>query len=170
MARTVEQLIAQAEIRDVQARYCRAADRCDFALFRSCFHEDAVLAFSFWSGGVDAFISMARTMLSGFVATTHFTGNALVAVDGDAADCEFYTLATHRIAADDKGPERDYVCSVRYIDRMEKRDGEWRILRRQCVLDWARSDPVPAFCDGDRTGDGRRDRSDPSYRTGRPIA
>jgi len=163
MPKTIDQVITESEIRDVQARYCRSADRCDFELYRTCFHADAELVFSFWSGGVDEFMGMAETMLSGFAATTHFTGNSLVRVDGDLADCEFYTLATHRIAADDKGPERDYACAVRYIDRMERRDGEWRIARRQCLLDWARTDPVPEFCDGDKSGDGRRDRSDPSY-------
>lgn len=170
MSKTVEQLIAESEIRDVHARYCRSADRCDFELYRTCFHDDAVLEFSFWTGGVDEFIGMARNMLSGFAATTHFTGNSLVEVAGDGATCEFYTLATHRISADAKGPERDYACSVRYIDRMEKRGGEWRIARRQCVLDWARSDPVPAYCDGDKEGDARRDRSDPSYRAMMPPA
>jgi len=166
MSKTVDQIIAEAEIRDVQARYCRSADRCDFELYRTCFHEDATLEFSFWSGGVDEFMGMAENMLAGFAATTHFTGNSIVAVESDTANCEFYTLATHRIAADDKGPERDYVCAVRYIDRMERRSGEWRIARRCCVLDWARTDPVPEYCDGDKTGDGRRDRSDPSYAAG----
>jgi len=166
MPKTVEQMLAESEIRDVHARYCRSADRCDFELYRTCFHQDAVLEFSFWTGSADDFIGMAEQMLSGFAATTHFTGNQLITVDGDAAWCEFYTLATHRIAADDNGPDRDYVCSVRYIDRMERRGGEWRIARRKCVLDWARTDPVPDFCDGDKSGEARRDRSDPSYAAG----
>ncbi len=106
---------------------------------------------------------MAEQMLQGFVITTHFTGNSLIEVGGDAAWCEFYTLATHRLAADDTGPERDYVTSVRYIDRMECREGDWRIARRQCILDWGRTDPVPAYCDGNKTGPARRDREDPSY-------
>jgi ketosteroid isomerase-like protein len=163
MPKTIDQMLAESEIRDVQARYCRSADRCDFELYRDCFHEDAVLDFSFWTGGVDEFITMAEEMLSGFAATTHFTGNQLIKVDGDTAQCEFYTLATHRIAADDKGPERDYKCAVRYLDRMERRGGEWRIARRHCVLDWARTDPVPEFCDGDKSGIATRDGRDPSY-------
>ena len=101
--------------------------------------------------------------LGRFTATTHMTGNQLIRVEGESAWCEFYTLATHRIAADENGPERDYVASVRYVDRMECRSGEWRIARRQCILDWARSDPVPEYCDGPKTGGARRDRSDPSY-------
>lgn len=163
MPKSVDELIAESEIRDVHARYCRSADRMDFELYRGCFYPDAVLDFSFFTGSVDEFMAMAKKSLSGFKLTTHFTGNSIVAVDGDTAICEFYTYATHRIAADDKGPERDYIASVRYIDRMERRDGEWRIARRNCVLDWARTDPVPEYCDGAKSGGARRDRSDPSY-------
>ncbi|MCB2078014.1 MAG: nuclear transport factor 2 family protein [Novosphingobium sp.] len=161
--KTIEQVVAESEIRDVHARYCRSADRCDFELYRTCFHPDAKLVFSFFSGGVDEFIAMAEEGLASYMLTTHFTGNSLVEVDGDSARAEYYTMATHRMPADDKGPERDYVASVRYVDRLERRGGEWRIARRRCVLDWARSDPVPAFCDGAKTGEARRDRSDACY-------
>lgn len=163
MAVNLETLLAESAIRQVQARYCRAADRVDFDLFRTCFHADAVLEFSFFTGSVDEFLAIAEKMLAGFQATTHFTGNALIRIEGDRAACEFYTLATHRIAADHKGPLRDYATSVRYVDAMERRDGEWRIARRTCLLDWGRTDPVPDFCDGAKAGAARRDRTDPSY-------
>lgn len=163
MQKTMQELLAESAIRDIQMRYCRAADRMDFDLFRTCFHDNAVLEFSFFTGGVDEFIGMAEQMLNNFVITTHFTGNTLIEVKGDSAWCEFYTLATHRIAADDKGPDRDFITSVRYIDRMECREEDWRIKRRLCVLDWARTDPVPEACEGDKSGAGRRDRNDPSY-------
>jgi len=164
MGKSIEQVVAESEIREVHARYCRSADRMDFDLYRTCFHPDAVLKFSFFTGSVDEFIQMAKESLARYALTTHFAGNSLIKVDGDSAACEFYTLATHRIAADDNGPERDYAASVRYIDRMERRDGEWRIARRQCMLDWARTDPVPDYCEGPKSGnDARRDLRDPSY-------
>ena len=163
MPKSIDDLLAESAIKDVQLRYCRSADRMDFDLYRTCFHPDAVLDFSFITGSVDEFMEMARESLARFTVTTHATANQLIEVDGDCAWCEFHTTATHRIAADGNGPERDYVAAVRYIDRMERRDGEWRIARRQCVLDWARSDPVPEYCDGAKTGGARRDSSDPSY-------
>lgn len=164
MQKSLEILLAEAAIKDTHMRYCRAADRTDFDLFRTCFHPDAVLEFSFFTGSVDEFISMAKVQLRGFTVTTHFTGNQLIKVQGERAWCEFYTLATHRIAADENGPERDYVASVRYIDHMQCREGHWRIAKRLCLLDWARTDPVPEKCEGDKSSAGRRDRQDPSYR------
>lgn len=144
----LETLLAESTIKDVHMRYCRAADRTDFELFRTCFHAYAVLVFSFFSGGVDEFIGMATQGLGDYELTTHFTGNHLITADGDTARAELYSLATHRMSADDKEPERDYVASVRYIDRLECREGDWRIARRQCVLDRARTDPVPEYCEG----------------------
>ena len=62
-------------------------------------------------------------------------------------------------------PATDWVVNIRYVDRLEKRNDEWRIADRMVVLDSERIDPVasssaplsnPQF--------GRRDRSDPSYK------
>jgi hypothetical protein len=161
--KTLEELLAEAAIRDVQIRYCRAVDRMDFDLLRSCFHPDASADYGFFKGGVDAFVEMAVKELAAFTGTVHFTGNQLVEVDGDRAWAEHYTTATHRCPADENGPLRDYVAIVRYVDRMERRDGDWRIARRILILDSSRTDPVPDLGPGARSKGARRDRSDPSY-------
>lgn len=163
MRKTIAQVVAEAAIKDVHVRYCRACDRMDFELLRSCFHPDATTEYGFFGGSVDDFIAGARQSLPAFVATTHNTGNQCVDVDGDTAWAEHYTVATHRMAADDLGPERDFVTSVRYVDRMECRDGDWRIARRVLVLDWIRSDPVVAIEPRPEVQAGRRDRQDVSY-------
>ena len=41
MKKTIEDVVAEAAIRDVQMRYCRACDRVDMDLLRACFHPDA---------------------------------------------------------------------------------------------------------------------------------
>ena len=53
------------------------------------------------------------------------------------------------------------IAAVRYVDRMERRDGEWRIAKRVMVLDWHRVEPVSGV--NVSMAGGRRDRSDPSY-------
>ena len=162
MPKTIEDLLAEAEIRDVHLRYCRATDRRDEELMRSCFHQDAVIELH-ESLSVDAFIALGREILSKYTVTWHNTGNQLVEVDGDAAWAERYTTSTHRIAADDSGPDRDFVASGRYIDRMERRDGEWRVIRRTMVIDFTRTDPLQPDEQGVGVSRGARDRSDPSY-------
>lgn len=162
MAKTIDALLAEAEIKDVHLHFCRANDRRDEALMRGCFHADAEIELH-EKMNVEAFLALGRAMLGQFTVTWHNTGNQLVEVDGDAAWAEHYTIASHRMAADDNGPERDLVVSERYIDRMERRDGEWRIARRTMLVDFTRMDPVAPG--GPDFGPSRsaRDRSDPSY-------
>lgn len=162
MPKTVDDLLAEAEIKDVHIRYCRANDRRDEELMRSCFHPDAVIELH-EPLDVEAFIALGRQVLGQFTVTWHNTGNQLVEVEGDVAWAEHYTTSSHRIAADEAGPERDFVASGRYVDRMERRGGEWRIARRIMLLDFSRTDPVSPNAPGFGSRGGARDRSDPSY-------
>jgi len=163
MNKTVDELLAEAAIRDVQIRYCRAVDRMDFDLLRTCFHADATADYGFFKGGVEEFIAMARGGLTAYTSTTHFTGNQLVEVHGDSAWAEHYTVATHRCPADATGPVRDLVTTVRYVDRMERRDGDWRIAQRLLILDWWRTDPVTEIGSAPQVQLGKRDGVDASY-------
>jgi hypothetical protein len=163
MPRTIDDVVAEAEIRDVHLRYCRANDRRDEELMRSCFHPGAVIELH-QELDVDAFIAMGREILGQFTVTWHNTGNQLVEVHGDAAWAEHYTISSHRIAASEAAPERDWIAHGRYIDRMERRGGEWRIARRKMIVDYTRMDTVEPNEQGlGSSGGGARDRSDPSY-------
>lgn len=162
MPKSLEDVLAEAEIRDLHIRTCRANDRRDEELMRSCFHPDAVIELH-EDLPIDAFIELGRVMLSRYTVTWHNTGNQLVEVKGDLAWAENYTISTHRIAADADGPERDFVAYGRYIDRVEKRGGEWKFARRKMVLDYVRTDPVPPGPPLMGNTPGARDRSDPSY-------
>ncbi|MDE2301117.1 MAG: nuclear transport factor 2 family protein [Sphingomonadales bacterium] len=160
--KTIEDVLAEAEIRDVHIRYCRANDRRDEALMRGCFHPDAVIELH-QPFDVEGFLALGRQILGQYVVTWHNTGNQLVEVKGDAAWAEHYTISSHRIAATEEAPARDWIAHGRYIDRMERRGGEWRIARRRMVVDYTRMDPVAPGGEGLGTGGGARDLSDPSY-------
>lgn len=161
MPKTIDDVIAESEIKDVHLRYCRANDRRDEELMRSCFHADAVIELH-EPLDVESFIGMGRQVLSAFTVTWHNTGNQLVEVKGDAAWAEHYTTSSHRSAADEQGPERDFIVFGRYVDRFEKRDGEWRIARRKMIVDYVRVDPVTPGAPP-MGGEGARDRTDASY-------
>src|SRR5687767_9103370 len=105
MPKTLDELLAEAEIKDVHIRFCRANDRRDEELFRSCFHPDAVVEIN---GGlsVDEIFAVSQQMLNRYVLTWHSTTNQLVQVKGDVAWAEHYTISSHRFAADADGPER----------------------------------------------------------------
>jgi len=143
MALTIEDLLAKQEIADVIHRYARGIDRMDFDLVRSCYHPDAYDDHGAMKGDVDTFIDGARGFLPKFVATMHFMGNMLIDLDGDVARAETYAVAYHREQLAD-GAGRDDIWGIRYVDRFEKRDGNWLIAHRVVAQEWRRVDPVPA--------------------------
>ena len=140
MTMTVEDLLAKQEITDLVGRYMRGLDRLDAELLRATFWDDASTDYGFYQGGPDGFVDMAMNALKDHLANHHMIGQVNVDVEGDVAFGEVYFQAFHRIVTD--GEERDLFISGRYVDRYERRDGEWRFAFRSEVNDWARNDPA----------------------------
>jgi hypothetical protein len=160
---SLQRLLDVAAIKELHIRYCRGVDRMDWDLVRSCYHPDAIDDHGDYVGGVDGFIEYCKAGTPTFESTTHFTGNQLVEVDGDTAWAEHYARAWHRMPAGPDGLARDLVVNARYIDRLERRNGEWRLLKRVIVVDSERVDPVHDRWVNPVLLRGSRDRSDPSY-------
>ncbi len=100
--------------------------------------------------------------------TQHFLGNTHIELEGDVAHVETYCQAFHRFPTSGSASEDDFVLGARYIDRFERRDGEWRIARRKLVVDWsqtASAAPRPGAAADFESG--RRDRTDAVYHFGR---
>jgi len=141
MALTTDDLLARQEIADVIYRYARGIDRLDFDLVRSCYHPDAYDDHGSYAGDIDGFVAMCEKFLPRWSATMHFMGNMLIEVEGDAARAETYAVAYHH-RADENGVGKDDVFGVRYVDRFEKRDGDWKIAYRVVATEWRRVEPV----------------------------
>lgn len=135
-------LLAERAIARVLCTYSRAADRYDLDLMRSCYWPDATDDHGSFIGDIDGFIEFVGPALQRFERTNHFLGNMLIDVDlaKDEARAETYAVAYHRFHAD--GQETDMVAGLRYVDRFERRDGEWRIAKRVCAFEWRRTDVV----------------------------
>lgn len=140
MGMSIDDVIARQEITDLVGRYMRGLDRLDRELLRSTFHDDANTDYGFFTGGPDAFVDMAYGALKDHLANHHMLGQVNIDLEGDIAFGEVYFQAFHRIVQD--GEERDLLIAGRYVDRYEKRDGEWKIAFRSEVNDWARNDPA----------------------------
>ena len=66
--------------------------------------------------------------------TQHVLGQHFIDLHPDTAIVETPVLAYHRVAAPDA--HRDTVIGGRYVDRMDKIDGQWRIAQRTMLYDW----------------------------------
>lgn len=134
-------MLDKQQIHDVMMRYCRAVDRVDEEMLRSVYHPDAIDNHGLFNGKAADFVPWCINQLrQAYTATQHFIGNELIEVNGDQAWCEFYFVAYHRYER--KGEPRHMTAGGRYVDRWERRAGEWRIAQRTVVVDWQRVDKV----------------------------
>ena len=160
----VQYLLDRQDILDCLTRSCRGADRSDRELFLSSFHADAVADVGPFVGAPDSLYDWAERLRRASPSVHHHILNHSCEIDGDVAHAETYYLFV--------APQHDGTnlnAGGRYIDRFERRDGEWRIAMRQNLLEWsglmpAAAMPLPDGPDIHLNGRPSRDRDDPSYR------
>lgn len=168
MNASLRELIDRQAILDCMRRYCRGVDRRDDDLIRSVYHPDALDDHGAFLGGPEEFIEWGRQRaINGPIATQHHITNHSCEIDGDTAHAETYYIYSVRARDETVG-----TAGGRYLDRLEKRDGEWRIVQRYCTVEWAGSvnaGPVPFadIPDVHANGAPSRNADDPSYR--RPL-
>ena len=135
----VRDLAARRDINDALCRYMRGQDRLDPVLHRSAFHDDAYVDCGLMAGSADAFVAFAQDLLAGMGGSQHLIGQVHITIHDEAsASGEVYFYAWHRIEED--GEPKDLSVAGRYVDEYACRNGEWRILKRYEIVDWARTD------------------------------
>ena len=133
---------------------------------RSCYHPDAAEHHPGFDGGRDDYVAWIGQGLPRFEGTMHVIANHLVEIDGDLARSETYVNAYHWSTAT-ADPDLNFSTGSRYIDRFERRAGEWRIAERYCVRNWLRVEvdsgelQLPTAANGWPAQ--RRDRDDRVY-------
>jgi hypothetical protein len=158
-------LLAKDEITEAIHRVARGTDRLDRDLIVSGYHPDGFDDHNSFRGGPEAFADWVLEVLPHFQATHHFLGQCRIELDGDAAHVETYCDAHHVSHPDEAGVVRDMVLGLRYVDRFERREGEWRIARRVCAFDWSYWTEGTRWAFEPDFTVGRRDRTDVTYRS-----
>lgn len=137
LATKLDVLASKDAIRDCLYRINRAIDRIDERLLASAFHPDAKVR---WAAKEAIPLTDWIKKAIGVQHTTqrvqHLIGNILIDIDGDDANVESYEIGRHLTPIKDE--MKDLVFASRYIDKFARRDGEWRIVRREKVVDWIR--------------------------------
>jgi ketosteroid isomerase-like protein len=159
----VQLLLDKQAIHDVLQRYCRGVDRSDEELLRSVYHSDAYDDHGGFKGnGWEFAAGLVERMRAAGQPTMHTLSNESIDIDGDVAYVESYVIAYHRHLQD--GVPSDLFFGGRYVDRFERRNGEWRIAHRTVVHDFSHEGtaPEPAPMSVWFT-QGVRSHEDPSY-------
>lgn len=129
--------LSAAQLADRQAivavidRYATSLDAKDYERFRTCFSADAVVHYGEALGPAEA-AAYAEGVLSRYAHTQHLLGNYEIALDGDRASARTYVQASH-VSAEGL----IWVMGGTYIDRFERRAGDWKIVERRLEAKWS---------------------------------
>lgn len=145
MPQEVRDAVDREAIRCVLHRYSHGVDRADLETLKSVYWPDGTDDHGTFNGNAWEFAEYLIPAISKMEMTLHTVSNINIELDGDKAKVEAYCVAYHRLGGEDGKTEM--VVGGRYLDRFEKRDGEWRIAYRLYCMDWNRN--VPSTDGGD---------------------
>jgi hypothetical protein len=173
--------------------YCRACDRLDLELMSSIFWPEAIAHHGTYVGPADGFWRGALFFLSRIEAALHYATNVIVEVDGDHAYQESIFYAWHRVQKGEFAPasfsaspyagdlegaddmvfdgfpghditkDEDAIFCGRYVNKFERRQGEWRIIDHICFVEWEHWQEASERSPVALHNLARRDRTDPVY-------
>ena len=149
---------------DLLHSYCRGIDRLHKPSIAAAFHPGAELIdYGPQPLTIEVFVEHAVASLGKrFIATQHRVSNVSVEQrTPDLAVAEVYVHATHVEQTDTGRTLHTFVG--RYIDRVERRDDEWRIAQRTLRQDWTMVQPMGEPMGGTYQFSGRGGTPDPIW-------
>ena len=168
LANDVRYLLDRTAILDCISHHARGHDRHDIQLLSDAYHTDGTDEHGYAINAGPAYAEWANNAhAAGSLLHTHNITTHTCEIDGDTAHCESYVLV---VLLNNDG-ESARIISGRYVDRLERRDGQWKIALRRTTVDVLLSGDAaiikaPVFKDQGYTK-GMRDSTDISYQ--RPL-
>jgi len=130
----------ELEIRRLVESWVVWRDAGDWERFRTVWHDDGRMMATWFQGSCDDFIRVSREGFERGVRILHFLGGTSVDVAGDRGVAQTKMTITQRAEVD--GVECDVVCTGRFYDFVERRDGVWGLVLRQPIYEQDRLGPV----------------------------
>jgi hypothetical protein len=127
-------LLERDKIRQCIVRLARGEDRRDAELIAASYWPDSVTDYGVFKGSFDDYLAWVVPGSPAIPVTQHVLGQSVIELKGGAALVETQVTSYHRVTMGEE--DRDTVIGGRYLDRLEKRGGEWRIAERTMLYDW----------------------------------
>lgn len=108
--------------------------------FRTVWHDDGRMMATWTQGTADEFIEMNKKGWERGVSILHFLGGFTAEIEGNRAVTQTKMTISQR--GDVHGVSCDVVCTGRFYDFLEKRDGKWGMCLRQPIYEKDRLDPL----------------------------
>jgi SnoaL-like domain len=127
-------------IRELLENWVVWRDAGQWERFRAVWHSDGRMMATWFQGTGDEFIKVSQEGWARGVSILHFLGGT--SIDLVAMRAISQTKMTISQRGDVDGVLCDVVCTGRFYDFLEKRDGRWGIVLRQPIYEKDRMDPV----------------------------
>jgi len=127
-------------IRDLVENWAVWRDEGDWERFRTVWHPDGRMMATWFQGPAEDFIRVSQEGFARGVRILHFLGGTSIDLAGDRAIAQTKMTISQRALLEDV--LCDVVCTGRFYDFLERRDGRWGIVLRQPIYEKDRLDPV----------------------------
>ena len=127
-------------IRELIENWAVWRDAGDWDRFRTVWHPDGRMMATWFQGPAGDFIRVSREGFERGVRILHFLGGMSVDLAGDRAIAQTKMTITQRAAVHDV--VCNVVCTGRFYDFLERRDGRWGLVLRQPIYELDRLDPL----------------------------
>ena len=136
-----EQIIRdKRKIRELVDNWAIFSDSGNWDRFAECWHEDGFMCATWFQAPATEFIKARREGFEKGVSIIHFHGGFTCDVEENRA------IAQTKMTINQRAPVHDVVvdvvCTGRFYDFFEKREGKWGMVRRQPIYEKDRLDVV----------------------------
>jgi len=134
------ELVDRLTIRELVENWALYRDALDWDRFRTVWLPPGRMNATWTQGTAEEFIAASQDGFERGVRILHFLGGHTADVAGDRAVSQVKMTISQR--AHVEGVECDVVCTGRFYDFFERRDGRWGLVERQPIYEKDRIDPV----------------------------
>ena len=127
-------------IRETVENWAVWRDAGDWERFATVWHSDGWMTATWFQGPAQQFIEVSREGFNKGVNILHFLGGWTGEIVGNRAISQTKMTISQRAPLE--GVPVDVLCTGRFYDFLEKREGRWGIVRRQPIYEKDRMDPV----------------------------
>ncbi len=135
-----EETLDRLAIRQLVENWAVWRDAGDWERFRTVWHDDGVMMATWLQASAEDFIAASRAGFEKGVNILHFLGGHSADIKGSRA------IAQTKMTISQRAPVHDVlvdvVCTGRFYDFLEKRDGRWGVVLRRVIYEKDRMDPV----------------------------
>jgi hypothetical protein len=137
---SVDSLVDRILIRELVENWVVYRDSGDWERFRSVWHEDGRMMATWCQASAEDFIRASQQGWAKGVSILHTLTGSSIDVVKDRGIAQTKMTISQRDTVD--GVLVDVVCTGRFYDFLERRNGRWGLVLRQPIYEKDRMDPV----------------------------